>query len=100
MEGKADGMVDATDDVLPEVEEPLPEVDGAVLEVDVVLPDVDVVVVPLPGASTGTGVSSACNFDAAITWRRIASTSGCSKAALWPTHLASIERSSSTPSRA
>ena len=53
-----------------------------------------------PGASTGSGVSSACSLAAAKTWRRNASVKGRSSALAAPTQLASRERSSSTPSRA
>ena len=54
----------------------------------------------VPGASTGTGVSSAYNFVAARTCFRTASTNGLSNSLVAPTHPASVERSRSTPSRA
>ena len=46
-----------------------------------------------PGASTGTGVSSACSTAPARTCRASASSSGRSSAADWPTQSASVERS-------
>jgi hypothetical protein len=54
----------------------------------------------LPLASTGTVVSSAWMRSAANTCARMASTSGMSVAEAAPTQSASVETSSSMPSRA
>jgi len=58
-----------------------------------------VLVLPLPGSSTGTGTSSPCSFSAASTYFLSASTSGCKVRLAPPTQSASVERSSSMPSR-
>ena len=57
-------------------------------------------VVLLVGASTGIGVSSACNFVPAIVYRRSASVSGRQSASHCPTQRPMLARSSVTPSRA
>jgi hypothetical protein len=57
-------------------------------------------VFPLPGASTGTGVSSPCSLLASSTYRRNASLNGAIVRQLAPTQPASVERDSSTSLRA
>src|SRR3954453_837037 len=59
-----------------------------------------VAVLPSPGESTGTVVSSACSTSPARMWRTIASASGVSRNTTLPIQSAISARSSSTPSRA
>src|SRR3954447_20249715 len=59
-----------------------------------------VAVLPSPGESTGTVVSSACSTSPARMWRPIASASGVSRNTTLPIQSAISARSSSTPSRA
>lgn len=59
-----------------------------------------VAVLPVPGACTGTGVSSAWSLGLAMTWAAMWVTSGCKSQLIWPSQSASVERLSSTPSRA
>jgi hypothetical protein len=57
-------------------------------------------VLPVPGANTGTGVSSTCSVSELITSAASASTSGFSAAAVAPTQPERVEVSRFTPSRA
>jgi hypothetical protein len=57
-------------------------------------------VLPVPGANTGTGVSSTCSTAEPITSAASASISGCSAAAVAPTQPARVEVSRLTPWRA
>src|SRR5438270_7473283 len=59
-----------------------------------------VLVLPVPGARTGTGVSSTCSVSLARTSAARASISGCSAAAVAPTQPHRVEVSRLTPSRA
>src|SRR6266581_5672247 len=59
-----------------------------------------VLVLPVPGANTGTGVSSTCKLSPARTSAARASTSGFSTAAVAPTQPDRVEVSRFTPSRA
>src|SRR5437660_1434709 len=59
-----------------------------------------VLVLPVPGARTGTGVSSTCSASLARTSAARASSSGCSAAAVAPTQPHRVEVSRLTPSRA
>src|SRR5262249_26793331 len=59
-----------------------------------------VFVLPLPGASTGTGVSSTCRVSDLMISAASASTSGVSAAVVAPTQPDRVEVSRLTPSRA
>src|SRR5215472_2903298 len=63
-------------------------------------PQPPVLVLPVPGASTGTGVSSTCKMSLARRSTERASTSGVSAAAVTPTQPHRVEVSKLTPSRA
>jgi hypothetical protein len=57
-------------------------------------------VLPVPGASTGTGVSSTCSVSLAMTSMASVSTSGLRAATVAPIQPDRVEVSSSTPARA
>jgi hypothetical protein len=57
-------------------------------------------VLPVPGANTGTGVSSTCKVSDAMMSAMSASISGATAAAIVPTQPDKVEVSRLTPSRA
>ena len=56
-------------------------------------------VIPLPGLSIATGVSSACSTEHSSRLVFSASTSGCRRTPQTPTHCARVERAMATPAR-